>query len=104
MTQIIDSKPYDLEERTIKYAKDGIAFVGICPKTLVNIELANQVVRSVVRLEPITSQRVSREKRSNHENPNLQERGQRKQILVTAFLSPRSGHLRKKKTINWRIV
>jgi four helix bundle protein len=41
-----DTKPYDLEERTVKYAKDVIAFVGLCPKTLVNIELTRQIVRS----------------------------------------------------------
>ena len=46
MIEKIDIKPYDLEERTVKYAKDVITFVGICPKTLVNIELAKQVVRS----------------------------------------------------------
>ena len=46
MTEKTDTNPYDLEERTVKYAKDVISFVGLCPKTLVNIELAKQVVRS----------------------------------------------------------
>jgi four helix bundle protein len=40
------SKPYDLEERTIKYARDVFVFVGLCPKTSVNVELVKQVVRS----------------------------------------------------------
>jgi four helix bundle protein len=41
-----DTKPYDLEEKTIKFAKDAISFVGTCPKTLVNTELTKQFVRS----------------------------------------------------------
>lgn len=47
MTETIISKPNDLEERTIKYARDVIAFVGLCPKTLVNAELIKQIVRSL---------------------------------------------------------
>jgi four helix bundle protein len=39
-------KPYDLEERTFNYAKDIIAFVNTCPKTMVNSELVRQLVRS----------------------------------------------------------
>ena len=46
MGEPIDSKPYDLEERTIKYARDVFAFVSLCPKTLVNNELVKQVIRS----------------------------------------------------------
>ena len=46
MIEIVNPKPYDLEERTMKYAKDVIGFVGLCPKTLVNTELIKQIVRS----------------------------------------------------------
>jgi len=33
------NKPYDLEERTYKYAKDVFSFINSCPKTSVNAEL-----------------------------------------------------------------
>jgi len=46
MNDQIDSKPYDLEKRTTKYARDVFVFVGLCPKTPVNIELVKQVVIS----------------------------------------------------------
>ena len=46
MAEQTDSKPYDLEERTIQYARDVFAFVDLCPKTLVNNELVKQVIRS----------------------------------------------------------
>ena len=44
MKDQVGPKPYDLEERTIKYARDVFVFVGLCPKTSVNIELVKQVV------------------------------------------------------------
>jgi four helix bundle protein len=50
MTETTNAKPYDLEERTMKFAKDVISFVGTCPKTLVNTELTKQVVRSACSL------------------------------------------------------
>lgn len=40
------SKPYDLEERTFKYAKDVFSFINTCPKTPVNSEITGQLVRS----------------------------------------------------------
>ncbi|MBI4284574.1 MAG: four helix bundle protein [Chloroflexi bacterium] len=46
MTEARNSKPYDLEERTLRFAKEVIAFVGILPKTMANIEIAKQVIRS----------------------------------------------------------
>jgi four helix bundle protein len=46
MKDQVDPKPYDLEERTIKYARDVFVFVGLFPKTPVNIELVKQVVIS----------------------------------------------------------
>lgn len=43
---MINNKPFDLEERTYKYAKDVIAFINACPKTIVNSELVRQLIRS----------------------------------------------------------
>jgi four helix bundle protein len=40
------TKPFDLEERTLRYAKDVIAFINLCPKTVVNSELVRQLIRS----------------------------------------------------------
>lgn len=39
-------KPYNLEERTLLFAKDVIKFVDRIPKSLPNIEIAKQLVRS----------------------------------------------------------
>lgn len=39
-------KPYDLEERTYEFARDVISFINICPKNMVNWELARQLIRS----------------------------------------------------------
>jgi len=46
MTEVENSKRYDLEERTLRFAKDVIQFVGILPKTIANIEIMKQVIRS----------------------------------------------------------
>ena len=40
------AKEYDLEERTLSFAKEVIDFVNALPKSVVNIELIKQVVRS----------------------------------------------------------
>lgn len=40
------TKPYDLEERTYEFTRAIIMFVNVCPKTLVNTELAKQLLRS----------------------------------------------------------
>jgi four helix bundle protein len=39
-------KPYNLEERTLLFAKDVIKFMDKIPKSLPNIEIAKQLVRS----------------------------------------------------------
>lgn len=39
-------KRYDLEERTLRFAKEVIRFVNVLPRSLSNIEVAKQVVRS----------------------------------------------------------
>ena len=46
MTEMRDAKPYNLEERTLLFAKTVIDFVGGIPKTLANNEVARQLVRS----------------------------------------------------------
>lgn len=37
---------YDLEERTFRFAKEVIKFTAILPKTIPNVEIIKQVVRS----------------------------------------------------------
>jgi four helix bundle protein len=46
MTEVQNSKQYDLEERTLRFAKEVLKFVGILPKTLANIEIMKQIIRS----------------------------------------------------------
>ncbi len=45
---LVDQTPrkYDLEERTLRFAKDVISFVDRLPRTLANIEVARQLVRA----------------------------------------------------------
>jgi four helix bundle protein len=46
MTESNDSKKYDSEERTEKFARDTIGLINLVPKSLVNNEIAKQLVRS----------------------------------------------------------
>jgi four helix bundle protein len=46
MTEIKNSKQYDLEERTFRFAKEVIELVSTLPKTMANIEIMKQVIRS----------------------------------------------------------
>jgi four helix bundle protein len=46
MNEFENSKHYDLEERTFKFAKGVIDFINTLPKTISNIEIIKQVVRS----------------------------------------------------------
>jgi four helix bundle protein len=46
MTEPHTPRQYDLEERTLCFAKDVIAFVDSLPRTLSNIEIARQLVRA----------------------------------------------------------
>ncbi|MCK4894193.1 MAG: four helix bundle protein [Calditrichia bacterium] len=46
MTEKKHTKPYDLEERTLAFAKNVRAFVKSLPTTLANIEDGKQLVRS----------------------------------------------------------
>ncbi len=46
MAEINKSKPYDLEERTLRFAKEVINFVNVLPKSIVNVEIMKQIIRS----------------------------------------------------------
>ena len=46
MTEIQNSKHYDLEKRTLKFAKEVRFFVKKIPRTIGNIEDGKQVIRS----------------------------------------------------------
>jgi len=46
MTKSQDSKPYDLEDRTLKFAKDVRAFVRKLFKTAANIEDGKQLIKA----------------------------------------------------------
>ena len=43
---MVNIKPFDLEERTFKYAKDIFSFVKNCPRTITNSEVVKQLIRS----------------------------------------------------------
>ena len=43
---MINSKQYDLEERTLKFAKIVMEFVKNLPRNIANIEIIKQLVRS----------------------------------------------------------
>ncbi|MFH1632075.1 MAG: four helix bundle protein [bacterium] len=38
--------PYDLEERTLKFSQDALAFTKSLPRTMINLELIKQLIRS----------------------------------------------------------
>jgi len=46
MTKDENSKQYDLEDRTLDFAKGVIEFVKILPRTAANAEITKQVIRS----------------------------------------------------------
>ncbi len=46
MTETTSEKPFDLEERTFKFAQRTRAFVKKLPKIMANFEDARQVIRS----------------------------------------------------------
>ena len=41
-----NSKPYDLGDRTLKFAKRVMTFVNEAPKTITNIQISTQLIRS----------------------------------------------------------
>jgi four helix bundle protein len=46
MTKMQNQKQYDLEERTLEFAKNVITFTKVLPRTVANRELVKQLVRS----------------------------------------------------------
>jgi four helix bundle protein len=46
MTEATNTKRYDLEDRTLKFARGIIDFVNVIPNTLANTEIIKQLVRS----------------------------------------------------------
>jgi len=46
MTEIQNSKQYDLEERTLKFARRVRAFIKLLPKTTANIEDGKQLIKA----------------------------------------------------------
>src|SRR3989344_8361743 len=46
MPEVENPKRYDLEERTLEFAKKILEFVNNLPKTTANIELGKQLMRS----------------------------------------------------------
>ena len=46
MTEVKNSKQYDLEERTLRFAKEVIEFAKNLPKTIANVEIIKQLIRS----------------------------------------------------------
>jgi four helix bundle protein len=46
MNETRNPKRYDLEDRTLCFARDVISFTNLIPKTIANIEMIKQVVRS----------------------------------------------------------
>ncbi|MDP3697526.1 MAG: four helix bundle protein [Candidatus Taylorbacteria bacterium] len=46
MTEIQNSKKYDLEDRTLSFTKEVVKFVSNLPKTTANFELGKQLIRS----------------------------------------------------------
>ena len=41
-----EARKYDLEERTLKFAKDVVRFINQLPQVLTNIEIGRQLMRS----------------------------------------------------------
>jgi four helix bundle protein len=46
MTEIQKQKKYDLEERTLAFARSVIEFINTLERTIANIEISRQLVRS----------------------------------------------------------
>lgn len=46
MAKMQNSKQYDLEQRTLKFAKEVIRFVKVLPMNVANAEVAKQLIRS----------------------------------------------------------
>jgi len=100
MTEIKNSKQYDLEERTLRFAKEVIEFVGILPKTVANIEIMKQIIRSSgsVGANYIEANEALSKKGFYNEGQDLSQGSQREQVLAEAYRGKRR-RVRKEKTI-----
>jgi hypothetical protein len=54
MTEIQNSKQYDLKDRTLKFTKQIIEFTNKLTRTIANIEIIKQLVRSAGSVGQIT--------------------------------------------------
>ena len=59
MTKIKNSKKYDLEDRTLAFAKNVRSFVKKVPKTLSNLEDGKQLVKASVSVVQIISRQTN---------------------------------------------
>ena len=50
MTKIQNSKPYDLGDRTLKFTKQVIAYVNELPRSIPNLEIGKQLVKSAASI------------------------------------------------------
>lgn len=46
MTQILNRKTYDLEERTLKFTERVASYVNRLPRTIPNVEIGRQLIRA----------------------------------------------------------
>ncbi len=46
MTKIQNTKQYDLEDRTLKFARRVIAFINRLPRNMANLEIGRQLIKS----------------------------------------------------------
>jgi len=84
MNKIQNTKQYDLEERTLKFAKKVIEFINKLPRTLTNIEISKQLVKAAgsVGANYIEANESLSKKRFHNEDKDLSKRSKRKPLLV----------------------
>lgn len=84
MTDAKATKRYDLEERTLKFAKDVSLSVKGLPRTLLNAEYSRQLVRASgsVGANYIEANEALSKKRFCDASENLEEGKQRKSLLA----------------------
>jgi len=84
MTKIRNSKTYDLEDRTLEFAKNVRAFLKKLSKTPINIEDGKQLVKASgsVGANYIEANEALSKKDFTMRIKNMPQGGQRKPILV----------------------
>lgn len=95
MTETQNSKRYDLEDRTLNFAKHIIEFINKLPKTLTNVEICKQLVMSAgsVGANYIEANESLSKKDFVMRMKDMPQRGKRKLLLV------KTGRLYKYKRI-----